>query len=240
MGGVAFKVAYIGTDFYGFQRQPNRRTVEEELLNAFKKANLMDDPKSSRYSIAGRTDRGVHAMGNVVSLVTNSKVIINQINDYLVDEIQIDPVGVKPLYYGKNDDKKPFAFASERKALWNIGIQDVKTLPPNQMLYNEELIDLGDRLVENKASKKGLAKNNSDENRSIDRSTENGLKLINKLKTGVITPENTFKNTPKDIVSKDNLKTQLKNFLIDSVEKRIKGLSKVGIIFSGGVDVVEG
>ena len=89
MGGVAFKVAYIGTDFYGFQRQPNRRTVEEELLNAFKNLNLMDDPKSSRYSIAGRTDRGVHAMGNVVSFVTDSKVIINQINDYLVDEIQI-------------------------------------------------------------------------------------------------------------------------------------------------------
>ncbi|AEG18047.1 asparagine synthase (glutamine-hydrolyzing) [Methanobacterium paludis] len=147
-----------------------------------------------------------------------------------------DPIGVKPLYYGKNDDKKRFAFASERKALWNIGIQDVKTLPPNQMLYNEKLIDLGDSLIENKAFKKGLTKNNSNENRSIDKSTENGLKLINEVKTGVITPKNTFENDSKDIVSKYSLKNQLKNFLIDSVEKRIKGLSKVGIIFSGGVD----
>lgn len=50
MSKVALKVAYIGTDFYGFQRQPNKRTVEEELLKAFKKANLMIDPKNLNIS----------------------------------------------------------------------------------------------------------------------------------------------------------------------------------------------
>jgi asparagine synthase (glutamine-hydrolysing) len=39
-----------------------------------------------------------------------------------------DPVGVKPLFYGRNADG--FGFASERKALWRAGIGDVKPLSP--------------------------------------------------------------------------------------------------------------
>jgi tRNA pseudouridine38-40 synthase len=86
---TAFKVAYIGTYFYGFQRQPNFPTVEGELFRAFKKAGVMNDPNRSGYSIAGRTDRGVHSLGNVVSLKTDSEATINQINYYLPSTIQI-------------------------------------------------------------------------------------------------------------------------------------------------------
>lgn len=59
-----------------------------------------------------------------------------------------DPVGVKPLYFGENDEKI-FAFASEKKALWKIGITDVKTLPPDSMLYNKELVKINNKLNEN-------------------------------------------------------------------------------------------
>ena len=82
MRKVALKVAYIGTDFHGFQRQPDFKTVEGELIDALKNANLIDNPKDSGYAIAGRTDRGVHALGNVISFRTPEEVIINQINDF--------------------------------------------------------------------------------------------------------------------------------------------------------------
>lgn len=100
---TAFKLAYIGTDFHGFQRQPDLPTVEGELFHAFKKAGVMDDPGNSNYSIAGRTDRGVHALGNVVSLKTDSNATINQINYYLPPSIQIIgkaevPDGFKPRF----------------------------------------------------------------------------------------------------------------------------------------------
>ncbi len=100
---TAFKLAYIGTDFHGFQRQPDFPTVEGELFKAFKKAGIMDDPEKFHYSIAGRTDRGVHALGNVVALKTDSKATINQINYYLPSNIQIIgkaevPNGFKPRY----------------------------------------------------------------------------------------------------------------------------------------------
>ncbi len=49
-------------------------------------------------------------------------------------EIQLarDPAGVKPLYYGNKDDL--FAFASEKKALSAIGIKDILTIKPGDML----------------------------------------------------------------------------------------------------------
>jgi tRNA pseudouridine38-40 synthase len=100
---TAFKVAYIGTDFYGFQRQPDHPTVEGELLRAFRKVGLSDNPENSSYSIAGRTDKGVHAMGNVVCLKTDTEVSVNQINRHLPANIQIIgqvkvPDGFKPRY----------------------------------------------------------------------------------------------------------------------------------------------
>ena len=52
-----------------------------------------------------------------------------------------DPVGVKPLYFGENKSKKFSAFASERKALWNVGIEEVETLPPGYMLYNWRMVE---------------------------------------------------------------------------------------------------
>ncbi|WP_263641309.1 hypothetical protein [Methanobrevibacter arboriphilus] len=40
MKKVALKIAYIGTNFHGFQRQPNHRTVEGELIYTLKKIRL--------------------------------------------------------------------------------------------------------------------------------------------------------------------------------------------------------
>jgi tRNA pseudouridine38-40 synthase len=100
---TAFKVAYIGTAFHGFQRQPNLPTVEGELIRAFKRAGAIDELQNSQYSIAGRTDRGVHALGNVITLKMGSEVTINQINYFLPSTIQIIgkaivPDGFKPRY----------------------------------------------------------------------------------------------------------------------------------------------
>lgn len=89
MNKVALKVAYIGNDFHGFQRQPKLRTVEGEIIHSLESLKIIDDLKESSFSIAGRTDRGVHSLGNVISFKTNKKIHINQINNHLPDDIQI-------------------------------------------------------------------------------------------------------------------------------------------------------
>ena len=57
-------IAYDGSGFRGWARQPGERTVEGELRAAL--AELYADFDS--LAVAGRTDTGVHALANVVSL----------------------------------------------------------------------------------------------------------------------------------------------------------------------------
>ena len=89
MKRTALKIGYIGTNFHGFQRQPDLRTVEEELIYHLRKLNYIDDLKKSRFRIAGRTDAGVHSLGNVISFQSEKEVRVNEINNSLPDDIQI-------------------------------------------------------------------------------------------------------------------------------------------------------
>ena len=89
MKRTALKIGYIGTNFHGFQRQPDLRTVEEELIYHLRKLDYIDDLKKSRFRIAGRTDAGVHSLGNVVSFQSEKEVRVNEINNSLPDDIQI-------------------------------------------------------------------------------------------------------------------------------------------------------
>ncbi|KGN33721.1 tRNA pseudouridine synthase A [Knoellia sinensis KCTC 19936] len=57
-------LAYDGTDFSGWAAQPGRRTVEGELSTAL--TTLLRSPEPVRLTVAGRTDAGVHARGQVV------------------------------------------------------------------------------------------------------------------------------------------------------------------------------
>ena len=54
-------ISYDGTDFSGWAIQPNLRTVAGELTDAL--AVLLRQPV--RLVVAGRTDAGVHAIGQV-------------------------------------------------------------------------------------------------------------------------------------------------------------------------------
>jgi tRNA pseudouridine38-40 synthase len=54
---------YDGTRFAGWAKQPGQRTVQEELERAL--GTILRDPVA--LTVAGRTDRGVHARGQVAS-----------------------------------------------------------------------------------------------------------------------------------------------------------------------------
>ena len=56
-------IAYDGTNFQGFQRQPNGRTVQEEIEKTLTK---MNNGQPIQIHGSGRTDAGVHAQGQVI------------------------------------------------------------------------------------------------------------------------------------------------------------------------------
>jgi tRNA pseudouridine38-40 synthase len=63
-------IAYLGTEFSGWARQPGLRTVQEELEGAV--AQILGGTDVS-LTVAGRTDAGVHATGQVASLELDSE-----------------------------------------------------------------------------------------------------------------------------------------------------------------------
>ncbi|SFR49750.1 tRNA pseudouridine(38-40) synthase TruA [Halogeometricum limi] len=64
----AFRLAYDGRPFYGYQRQPSVPTVEDALFDALRALGVFDDErKPPRYTPAGRTDAGVSALCQTVA-----------------------------------------------------------------------------------------------------------------------------------------------------------------------------
>ena len=86
---VKLTVAYDGTDYCGWQIQPNGITVEEVLNKKISKLTGED----IRIIGASRTDSGVHALGNVAVFDTESSIpperMAYALNQKLPDDIVI-------------------------------------------------------------------------------------------------------------------------------------------------------
>ncbi|XP_075420231.1 tRNA pseudouridine(38/39) synthase [Tenrec ecaudatus] len=66
---VALRIAYLGWGYQGFASQENTsNTIEEKLFEALAKTRLVESRQTSNYHRCGRTDKGVSAFGQVISL----------------------------------------------------------------------------------------------------------------------------------------------------------------------------
>ena len=79
-------ISYDGSKFYGLQIQPNVKTVIGEIYKALKKINI-----NSQILASGRTDRGVHALNQVISFdmpsFWNEEKLKELLNKMLMPEI---------------------------------------------------------------------------------------------------------------------------------------------------------
>ncbi len=108
-----------------------------------------------------------------------------------------DRLGIRPLYYGQNDDV--IGFASERKGLWKIGIRE-----PTFSLLPGHCVILSDKI-------------------------SSPIKIAE--------PPVSSSQTPT-ITNFDEAVSAYKKALYNSIKKRSQDLSRIGIIFSGGIDSV--
>jgi tRNA pseudouridine38-40 synthase len=70
MRNLKLTIEYDGTDFCGWQRQAHERTVQAEIEHSL----FMLTEEKVTLTAAGRTDAGVHALGQVANFKTNSRL----------------------------------------------------------------------------------------------------------------------------------------------------------------------
>jgi tRNA pseudouridine38-40 synthase len=66
---IKLTIAYDGTDFHGWQIQKNKPTIQGEIVNVLRR---LTQEQSITLHGAGRTDAGVHALGQIGSFRTKS------------------------------------------------------------------------------------------------------------------------------------------------------------------------
>jgi tRNA pseudouridine38-40 synthase len=89
-------LAYDGTSFYGWGKQPDRRTVQEEV----EKAIAIISQSKIDSIVAGRTDAGVHATGQVIHVDVPESINLDEIayklNRILDTDVRVMAVSIAP------------------------------------------------------------------------------------------------------------------------------------------------
>ncbi len=97
MKRVLLKVAYDGTNYCGWQIQPNGITIQGELNRCLEK--ILKEPVETIG--ASRTDAGVHALGNVAVFDTEARMPADKfsfaLNQWLPEDIRIQKSMEVPL-----------------------------------------------------------------------------------------------------------------------------------------------
>lgn len=70
---ILLKFCYLGWNYTGFVVQDGFETVEWHLFQALKKVCLIESRETSNYNRCGRTDRGVSAFSQVISIDIRSR-----------------------------------------------------------------------------------------------------------------------------------------------------------------------
>ena len=88
------KVEYIGSDFYGSQKQPDKPTIQEALENAI---CTLTKNNTKKIVLSGRTDAKVHARGQVAHFDTSFDFnddfkFINAVNGILPQSISVTEI----------------------------------------------------------------------------------------------------------------------------------------------------
>jgi len=75
MRNIKLKIEYDGKDFNGWQKQPNKLNIQGEIERAISEIT----GEETELIASGRTDAGVHSLGQIANFKTNSNISIEKI-----------------------------------------------------------------------------------------------------------------------------------------------------------------
>ncbi|MFX1438940.1 MAG: tRNA pseudouridine(38-40) synthase TruA [Promethearchaeota archaeon] len=100
------RLFYLGDAYHGSQFQPNLKTIQGELISAL---NHWDSKSETSYTtqtvqFSGRTDRGVHSIGQIVMISGEKKLDIDRVNRYLPPDIALWAYAIAPPNFNPRYD----------------------------------------------------------------------------------------------------------------------------------------
>jgi len=237
---LAFKIQYKGTHYSGFQSQKNANSIQDELIRAFKQISV--DNLQMNYS--GRTDKGVHALGQVFDIVVSQDRSdmqwINGLNSNLPNDISVVDVDrVEDTFHSRFDAiDRTYSYLIFNSPSRNVLLDD---------FYYWEQSDLDiDKM--NEESQCLIGKHNFSSFRSLSCGSNNPERDIKKIEINKlgniieikITANAFLQNMVRIIVGtlleigKDQIKTSLREIL-ESKDRNSAGITinPRGLIFLG-------
>lgn len=133
MRTLALKIEYCGTPFAGWQLQSNQRTIQGELTDAIR--NMTG--QAITIHGAGRTDAGVHALGQVASFSIDHHLPTDRwsdaLNFHLSDDIRVKQAyEVTPDFHARFSAiwrRYRYVVATERSALYRDRRWEISEAP---------------------------------------------------------------------------------------------------------------
>jgi len=119
---VRIVVAYKGTNYGGWQRQPNAVTIQELLEETVRKVT------GERVTVigSGRTDAGVHALGQVANFKTASRLdaeeFVGALNAYLPADVAVLEAAEVPIEFNSRTDARRKTY---RYHIWRSAVRPV-------------------------------------------------------------------------------------------------------------------
>jgi tRNA pseudouridine38-40 synthase len=140
MPNYKISIQYDGTDFFGWQSQPNNNTIQDKIQTAVQQITS----ENINLIASGRTDSGVHALGQVANFSLNESIneykFLHSLNSILPMSISITDIElVDDNFHSRFDAKRRsyFYFIGKRKSpffeKYSYSYPNIKKLDLNQL-----------------------------------------------------------------------------------------------------------
>ena len=134
---IKLTIEYIGTAFSGWQKQQNSNTVQAAIEDAIKKIT----GKESELTASGRTDAGVHALGQVANFHTDTSIPPERLKYALNSQLNED---IRIIESVQAEDEFHSRFGAKKKTyLYRIQTGDVRrAFEKNRSYYVKGSLDI--------------------------------------------------------------------------------------------------
>lgn len=218
-------VQYAGTNYAGFQWQPNLKTIQQEINHAL---SLLIDAEYSTMA-ASRTDTGVHAFNQVIKITSAKEINLNDslviLNNDLPDDIKIITLN------SVSGDFKPHIQTTSKEYLY-LFTNDPKTINLNEQPFIANFGKSLDMELIQQALSLFIGEKNFQNFYSEGSNVTSTIRRINLIELSKINPHELFQNSlffaPTDMDFCYQLKINGNGFLKQMIRHIVSSLWMVG------------